>query len=144
MAGLEREYHLSSSSSDASPEYEAVRQCTPSLVEASKQCITRIASNCLAKNLISEEVYDYIHTSIPDSEKASRILKCVRGKIKNDSTKFNDFVVVLQSEKFLEDVLTQLEETHSKDFRNESSCNHYSPYFSIRKTQCSFSEFEYI
>ncbi len=102
------------SSSDGSPEYEAVRQCTPELETALQQCLTSVAAKCLSKGLIPEDVIDYIHTNIPDSEKASRLLKCVRMTIKNENSKYRAFVEVLQTARYFERSLSRLQEEYSE------------------------------
>ncbi len=110
---------LSSSSSDdgsASPEYKAIQQSTDILVSAIQQCISTVTSRCFSKSLISEDVVDYIHTNNPDSDKASRIVTCVRRSIKNEVTKFHEFVEVLQAERYLDSAVNQLLEKYNEWF----------------------------
>ena len=101
-------YHL--------PEYEAVRQCTGTLVTTVQHCISLVASDCLARGLISEDVEAYIHTNNPDSEKSSRLIACVCESIRNERANFSAFVEVLKADRYLEGALNELLETYSKCF----------------------------
>lgn len=96
------------SGSHKSPEYMAVKRCTSELELALQQCIPRVTSACLSKDLISEDIMQHMHTNVSDSEKASRLLSCVRRSIMNDGAKFSAFIEVLGKEQYLDAVKIQL------------------------------------
>ncbi len=106
--------HRLSSSGDRCSQYEAVLQCTDILMKALQQCIPSVTSTCLAKNLISEDVVAYTYTNNLDSDKANRLLTCVRSTIQTDSSKFTAFVEVLQADTYLASTADVLLEKHSK------------------------------
>ena len=79
---------------------------------AIQHCILSITDACLSKNLIPEESIDDVNVS--KSERARRLLSCVRGSIRTENAKFHTFVEVLQAERYLEGALNQLQEEYSK------------------------------
>ncbi len=110
----DHDHRLSSSGDHCSPEYEAVLQCTDILMKVLQQCIPSVTSTCLAKKLISEDVAAYTHINNLDSDKASRLLTCVRSTIQTDSSKFTTFVEVLQADTYLASTADVLLEKHGK------------------------------
>ena len=97
-----------------SPEYEAVLQCTQDLVASLQYCIPSVTAACLSKGLISKDVEDYTFTNNPDSQKAARLLACIRESIRIESTKYQAFIEVLEGETYLEGALMKLKEKFSK------------------------------
>ena len=100
----------------SSPECSAVRQCNDILTTAVQDSILSFSSKCFSKGLISEDIHDYTLTNNSDLDKASRLIRCVHRRIKNDSSQFDVLVEVLQSDRCFETTVNALLESRGKSY----------------------------
>ncbi len=95
-------------------EFEAVKSRTHSLVTLLRNCIPTFATECLTRGLISEDVDEITSTDNTDSEKAKRLLRCVRDRIRNEPSLFYTLIDVLKGYDFLEGEARILEDKYSE------------------------------
>ena len=95
-----------------SPEYETLIQSTDDLTTALSNDLTNIAGKLLARRMIPESVHDTVTGSrspgLTRRDKASRLIICIRDRVKITPEAFSTFMEVLQGELHLENTVKQL------------------------------------
>ena len=109
-----------------SSEYKTFIQLTDELTTALSHDLTNIAGKLLAKNVITVTVYDMVieaqSPGVTNKDKASRLIACVRDKVKSNPEAFSIFMEVLQDgDPYLEDTIKQL--SHCLKRFSKSLCN---------------------
>ncbi len=98
---------------ESNHKYEAVRNRTSSLVCLVRHCITSFTEECLSRRLILEDVEEFTRGNHTDSQKAAKLLHCVRDVINSDPSCFDTLIDVLKN-RGLEGAARDLEDEYSK------------------------------